>query len=110
MPASHALTPQSAARDRRPGIGLAPFPEYIPTVKVRQLRRCVCVCVCMFMLPGSPTLLVPQEQSSKEKLETLKQQRSKIIGPAFIPNAYNKSMLTKSIITHPMNIASLYTP
>jgi hypothetical protein len=55
-------------------------------------------------------LLVLQEQSSKEKLETLKQQRSKIIGPAFIPNAHNKSMLTKSIITHPMNIASLYAP
>ena len=85
------------------GIGLAPFPEYIPTVKVR---------LCLFACcpKGSPMLLVLQEQSSKEKLETLKQQRSKIIGPAFIPNAHNKSMLTKSIITHPMNIASLYAP
>ena len=48
-----------------------------------------------------------QEQSSKDKVETLKQQRAKIIGPAFIPNAHHKSMLTQSILTHPMNIASL---
>jgi hypothetical protein len=51
-----------------------------------------------------------QEQSSVEKLQTLKQQRAKIIGPAFVPNAAHKSMLTQSIITHPMNISSLCAP
>ncbi len=51
-----------------------------------------------------------QEQTSKEKVQTLQEQRAKLIGPAFVPNASHKSMLTQSIITHPMNIASLYPP
>jgi hypothetical protein len=65
--------------------------------------------------PLAPADLSPDAELEKrihgwQIQQTLKQQRAKIIGPAFVPNAHHKSMLTQSIITHPMNIASLCPP